>query len=138
VYERAWLQAATDTKTTSGAAFDQSFTEHASEAVNALPWDVVQDDIKHLYGIARVYSAAMAVADVKTELDPAVEKSGALDNHQAWRLLFDRHGARILVPMSPPLVDVLKTYIAAHAVVKPDIWGRARSRWKPGTKPLRY
>lgn len=122
VYERAWLQAAIDTKSTNGPAFDESFSKHASEAIDALPWDVVQDDIKQLYGIARIYTATMAIADAKTELDPAVQKSGALDNHQAWQLLSDRYGVRILVPMSPPLVAVLKTYIAAHAVVKPDIW----------------
>jgi subtilisin family serine protease len=121
-YERAWLQAAMETKSTSGPAFDESFSRHASDAINGLPWDVVQDDIKQLYGIARVYSAAMAIADAKTELDPAVQKSGALDNHQAWQLLFDRYGVRILVPMTPPLVDALKPYIAAHTVVKPDIW----------------
>jgi subtilisin family serine protease len=122
VYERAWLQAAIDTKSTSGPAFDESFSKHAAEAIDTLPWDVVQDDIKQLYGIARIYTATMAIADAKTELDPAVQKSGALDNHQAWQLLSDRYGVRILVPMSPPLVGVLKTYIAAHAVVKPDIW----------------
>jgi subtilisin family serine protease len=122
VYERAWLQAAIDANSTSGPAFDESFRKHASEVIDALPWDVVQDDIKQLYGIARIYTATMAIADAKTELDPAVQRSGALDNHQAWQLLFDRYGMRILVPMSPPLVDVLKTYIAAHAVVKPDIW----------------
>jgi len=122
VYERAWLLAAIDTKSTSGPAFDQSFSRHASEAIDPLPWDVVQDDIKQLYGAARVYTATLAIADAKTELDPAVQKSGVLDNHQAWQLLFDRYGVRILVPMGPPLVDVLKKYIAAHAVVKPDIW----------------
>lgn len=122
IYERAWLQAAMDTKSTNGPTFDDSFRKHASEAINVLPWDVVQDDIKQLYGIAQVYTPAIAIADAKTELDPAVQKSGALDNHQAWQLLFDRYGVRILVPMSPPLVEVLKGYIATHRVVKPDIW----------------
>ena len=122
VYTRAWLQAAIETKSTNGAAFDEALSKHASDAVNVLPWDIVQDDIKQLYAVARVYSAAMAIADVKTELDPAVQKSGALDNHQAWQLVSDRYGVRILVPMSPPLVEVLKAYISAHTVVKPDIW----------------
>jgi hypothetical protein len=122
IYERAWLEAAIDTKSTGGPAFDESFRKYASDAINALPWDVVQDDIKGLYAIARIYAPAMVIADVKTELDPAVQKSGALDNHKAWQLISDRYGVRILVPMSPPLVDVLKPYIAAHTVVKPDIW----------------
>ena len=134
VYERAWLEAAIATKSTNGPAFDESFSKHASEAINALPWEIVQDDIKQLYGGARIYTATMAIADAKTELDPAVQKSGALDNHQAWQLLFDRYGARILVAIGSPLVAVLKPYIAAHAVVKPDIWAAREVTLGPGDR----
>lgn len=122
VYERAWLQAAIETKSTNGPVFEQSFGKHVSEAVNPLPWDVVQDDVKLLYAQAKVYTPTFAIADAKTDLDPAVEKSGALDNRQAAQLLFDRYGVQILVPIGVPLVDALKPYIAAYTVVKPDIW----------------
>jgi hypothetical protein len=122
IYERAWLQAAIETKSTAGPAFEQSFGKRVSEAVNPLPWDVVQDDVKLLYAQAKVYTATFAIADAKTDLDPAAEKSGALDNRQAAQLLFGRYGVRIFVPIGAPLVDALKPYITAHTVIKPDIW----------------
>lgn len=122
IYERAWLQAAIESKRTSGPAFDRAFGRHASSAIDPLPWDVVQDDVRALYGYARIYTAAFAVADAKNYLDSSVEKSGVLDNRQAWELLFDRYGVRILVPIGPPLASALKKYLAVHTVVKPDIW----------------
>jgi len=122
VVERAWLQAAIETKSTSGPAFEESFQKRAADAINALQWDVVQDDIKQLYAGTRIYTPAMAIASVKTDLDPAVQKSGALDNHQAWALIDNRVGVCCFIPIETPLGDILKKYIAAHTVVKPEIW----------------
>jgi subtilisin family serine protease len=119
---RATLQAALETKSTSGPIFEQSFQKHASEAINALPWEVVQDEIKELYAGSRVYSQSVAIAGVKTDLDPAVEKSGALDNQQAWQLIEIRNDLHFFIPLEPVLSASLKQYIAAHTVVKPDIW----------------
>src|SRR5215813_7954205 len=46
VFTESQLQAAIETKRTSGPAFDEAFKKSYSEAVNKLPWDVVQDSIK--------------------------------------------------------------------------------------------
>jgi subtilisin family serine protease len=119
---QAWLQATMETKSTSGPAFEESFRKLAADKVNALPWDVVQDDIKETYAGTKVFSPAFAVAQVRTDLDPATQKSGALDNHQAWELISYRAGVRFFIPIEDILGDVLKKYIAAHTIAKPDIW----------------
>lgn len=119
--DRAFLQAAIETKSMSGPAFEESFRKLAGDAINALPWDVVQDDIKQTYAGARIYTKAIALANVKTDLDPSVQKSGARDNHEAWQLISYRADVHIFMPIETPLADVLKHYIAAHTVVKPDI-----------------
>jgi subtilisin family serine protease len=134
IVERAWLQSAIETKATSGPSFDESFTKRAADEVNTLPWDVVQDDIKELYAATKIYTPAVAIADVKTELDPAVQKSGALDNHQAWQLIDDRAGICCFIPIEDPLGDLLKKYIAAHLVVKPDIWAAREVTLEAGDK----
>lgn len=64
----------------------------------------------------------MAIAGVKTDLGPAVLKSGALDNQQAWQLLGIRNDLHFIIPLEPALAASLKPYISAHTVVKPDIW----------------
>jgi hypothetical protein len=42
LFDHALLRAAIETKTASGAAFEQAFAKHYREEINALPWDVVQ------------------------------------------------------------------------------------------------
>ena len=122
LFTRAALQAAIDTKTTGGPAFDQAFTEHYREAINSLPWDVVQDSVKSSYRGSLIYTKSVALGEVETEIDPAVKKSGALDNLEAWELVSVRNDLRFAIPLDAERGEVLKQYIAAHNVVKPDIW----------------
>ena len=114
LYPRARLQAAIDTKTTHGPAYEQALTKHFREAIDPLPWDVVQDTVKESYASSRLYTKSAAVGDVETELDPAVQKSGALDNQEAWQLIAARNDLQSWIPMLPARGQVLKAYIAAH------------------------
>ncbi len=122
LFTRAALQAAIDTKTTNGPAFDHAFSEHYRDAIDSLPWDVVQDSVKSSYRSSRIYTKSVAIGEVETELDPAVKKSGALDNLEAWELVSVRADLKFAIPLDSERGDVLKQYIAAHNVVKPDIW----------------
>jgi len=122
LYPQARLRAATDTHTTHGPAYKEAFIKHYKEAIDPLPWDVVQDDTKASYAGSRLYTKSAAVGFVKTELDPAVQKSGALDNQEAWELISARNDLQFWIPLLPARGEVLKQYIAAHNVVKPDIW----------------
>jgi len=122
LYPQAMLQAAIDAQSTHGPAYEQAFTKRYSEAIAPLPWDVVQDDTKASYAGSRLYTKSVALGAVMTELDPAVRKSGALDNHEAWELISVRNDLRLWIPLLPARGQVLKQYIAAHNVVKPDIW----------------
>lgn len=123
LFARARLQAAIDTGTTSGAAFEQAFSKNYQDAINALPWDVVQDEMKESYRGSRIFTRAVAIGDVETELDPAVQKSGALNNVEAWDLISNRSILKSTVPLNSARSEVLKHYISAHNTVKPDIWG---------------
>ncbi len=122
LYTRARLQAAIDAKATHGPAYEQAFTKYFKEAIDPLPWDVVQDSVKESYAGSRLYTKAVAVGNVETELDPAVQKSGALDNQEAWDLISTRDDLQSWIPTLPARAQVLKQYIAAHNVVQPDIW----------------
>ena len=122
LFARAWLQAAIETKATTGPGFDDSFAKHYREAIDSLPWDVVQDSIKRSYRSSRIYTNSSALGGVKTDLDPAVQKSGALDNPEAWDLISTRVDLQFAIPLGAARAEVLKQYIAAHNVVKPDIW----------------
>ncbi len=122
LYTRARLQAAVDAKTTDGPAYEQAFAKYFKEAIDPLPWEVVQDSVKESYAGSRLYTKTVAVGNVETELDPAVQKSGALDNQEAWDLISTRDDLQFGIPMLHSRGEVLKQYIAAHNVVQPDIW----------------
>jgi subtilisin family serine protease len=122
LYTRARLQAAIDAKTTQGPAYEQAFAKHFREAIDPLPWDVVEDSVKESYAGSRLYTKSVAVGNVETELDPAVQKSGALDNQEAWDLISTRDDLQSGIQMLHARAQVLKEYIAAHNVVQPDIW----------------
>jgi subtilisin family serine protease len=118
----ARLQAAIDVQSHHGPAYIQAFVKHYREAIDPLPWEVVQDAMKQAYTAGRLYTKALAVGSVETELDPAVQKSGALDNLEAWDLIATRNDLQSAIPVLPARSEVLKQYIAAHNVVQPDIW----------------
>jgi subtilisin family serine protease len=122
LFPKARLEAAIETGAHSGAAYEAAVERRYQSAVDALQWDVVQDPIKAGYAGARVGSRSLVIGYLKTELDPAVEKSGTLDNKRAWELIGDRNWLQSVLPLKEGRVRVLKTYIAAHNVVKPDIW----------------
>jgi subtilisin family serine protease len=118
----ALLKAAIETKSTSGPAFEQAFTKSYADAVNQLPWDVVQDTMKAAWAGAKLASKAGPIGFVKTEIDPAVEKSKALSNDEAWELVAVRKSIQFDLPLKDQRAEVLGKYVTAHNVVKPDIW----------------
>jgi subtilisin family serine protease len=122
IYTEALLKAAIETKSTSGPAFEQAFTKDYADAVNPLPWDVVQDTMKSGWARAKLANAASLVGFVKTELDPAVEKSKALNSDEALELIAVRRSIQFDVPLKDERAEVLGTYVTAHNVMKPDIW----------------
>ena len=119
---RARLQAAIDAGGVSGPAYEQAFRKRYQALVAPLPWDVTQDGIKAGYGFSRLNSRAATLGGVQSNPDPAVARSGGLDAPQAWALVAARNNLKSGLPLGLARTDVLRDYIAAHDVAKPDIW----------------
>ena len=119
---RARLQAAIDAGSASGPAYEQAFRKRYRALVAPLPWDVTQDGIKAGYGFSRLASRAATLGGVQSNLDSAIAKSGALEAPQAWSLVAARNSLKSGLPLALARTEVLRDYIAAHDVAKPDIW----------------
>ncbi len=120
--DRAMLQARLDSKAATGAAYQQAFARTFAAAVNQLPWDVVQDRIKALKGRYEIVSANFVTGITSSNVQPMVDKSGAVDNQTAWALLGARRALLYTIPLKTQVVAILQSYIAAHTIEKPDIW----------------
>lgn len=122
LFAESELKAAIETNSTTGTAYEQAFTKNYGDAVNKLPWDVVQDSMKAAWAGARLRSKASLIAFVKTEIDPAAEKSKALNGEEAADLIAVRRALQFDLPLNNARVQVLGSYVSAHNVTKPDIW----------------
>lgn len=122
LFARARLEAAIEAGGESGAAYEAAFTKRYAAAIAPLPWAVVQDGIKGAYAYSQLASRAATLADITTELDPAVKKSGAVDAREAWDLIGARTQLRSALAVAGLRADVLRADIAKSEVPRPEIW----------------
>jgi hypothetical protein len=134
VFIKPELQAAIETNSTSGPAFEQAFRKYYREALDGLPldvgWNMARDVVA---GFAR-YNRAVLVGYVKADFDPAVQKSGVLDNGQAWALISTRNTLLIEIPLKEAVLGTLRQYIAVHKAQQTDIWQAREVTFAPDQK----
>ena len=119
---QARLQAALEAGAASGPVYEAAFRRRFAALSAPLPWSVVQDNVRAMFGSTQTASRAAVVARVATELDPAASRSGALDTNQAWDLVGARLALRRSLPLAGVQGGVLQAYIAKNSIAKPDIW----------------
>jgi len=120
--DQAMLEARIDAKAASGPAYDSAYTRRLAQAVNPLPWKVVDDRVRELKGNAEMRTPAFLAGMLAADAQPMVDKSGAVDNQTAWEIAALRVTAIYGAPLRGRTAEVLQSYIAKNAVVRPDIW----------------
>ena len=118
----ARLQAAVEAGGEDGKAYEQVYTRRYRDEINPLPWNIVQDDIKASYASSRLLSRSLLIGGVRTDIDPAALKSGAVDNGEAAALIRARDLLKFALPVTQARADVLHAYMQQNKVEKPDIW----------------
>ena len=104
------------------AAFKAAFERYYAEAVDSLPWDLVQDQIQQIRGMAEMFSENLLLGVLQTKVDPVIEQTGEISLDLAERIISYRFLIEYSLPFKAQKIKVLKNYIDAHHVVKPDIW----------------
>lgn len=100
VIVRARLRAAVETQSSNGPAFVQAFVKHYREAIDPLPWNVVQDEVKESYRGSHIRTRAVVIGLIRTGLDATEQKSGALNNQEAWSLVSERDELQFSIPLN--------------------------------------
>jgi subtilisin family serine protease len=126
LFDEAILKAQQSVPAKQGAEYEQKVESIYRDAVNALPWDVVQDVIKSARSVSGLLSESFLLGDAQERLQPEIDKSGSLSRESIYALLNTRVNLRIRLPLNAIRLDVLKAYVATHDTQKPDIWA-ARS-----------
>jgi subtilisin family serine protease len=122
IFDRAVIEASTETGTSSGPAFEKAFDTKFGAAVNALPWDLVRDRVKSWKAYADIATPEILLNDVKASTDPDALKAKSVDFDTALQLLYGREYLKFELPLDREISAALTPYILAHNVKKPDIW----------------
>lgn len=99
-----------------------AFREALAAKVAAMPWNVVQAEVKDLKGSFEIRSENLIRGVVESEIEPAVAKTHTLSADTAARLLSLRAFLLYSLPLKADVVAVLSDAVAKHQTKKPDIW----------------
>jgi subtilisin family serine protease len=102
-----------------GAAFERQL----AAIVDAMPYDVVQDDIKQTKASMEIVSPSLVTGRIESTLQPMLDASGGeMSKDVAIGLLSSFVTLNAIIPYRERAARVYADYLAAHAVTKPDIW----------------
>jgi len=93
-----------------------------AEALEKLPWDVVQESVEEIKGSLEILSRNLIMSIVEGQFDPVVEQTGQVSNEIAYRIVNLRYAMQVTLPIKETIVSTLARHIAANRVEKPDIW----------------
>jgi hypothetical protein len=102
--------------------FGKAFHDELAAEVTALPWDLVQNDLKQTKGSYEIRSQSLLVGIAQQQLDPGALKTGNVSATVARQLVAFRNQVVNFLPLKQEIVGVLSDAVAAHTVVKPDRW----------------
>jgi subtilisin family serine protease len=105
-----------------GENSDEVFQASLSNALEDMPWEVVQDDVEAIKGSFEILSKNLLVGIYKTQFDPAVKETGQISGDLAQQIIGGRYTIDKTLPMKEFIVEVFEDYIVRHRVEKIDIW----------------
>jgi hypothetical protein len=129
---RAMIAAERKVGSRSAEAYRAEVGRLIASELNAMPYDVVQNEVKEGKAGAEIASEALALGYIREALQPAVDKAGALSSDLAPALVNARFRIVALLPLKQTLIDAYGAYLAAHKVDKPDIWAARDVQLAPG------
>jgi subtilisin family serine protease len=113
-------------------AYRKAVYDAVMHALDGLPFDVVQNDLKSTKASIEIASDSFLVGQVQASFDPVVEKTGGLSSDLADAL----PGIRLMlverIPLKDTLDEALGAYLSAHAKEKQDIWAAREVNLEPG------
>jgi hypothetical protein len=123
---RAIVAAARKTGNRSSDAWRAEVGRAVRAELDGLPYALVEQDLRAIKTFTEMTGEARVLGAVREQLQPLVDRSGALSSEFAPAVIRARYGLAVGLPLKNTLADAYGAYLAAHHVEKADIW-QARS-----------
>ncbi len=129
------IAAQKQTGSTDSPAYLADVGQRVGSALEAMPFDVVANDVREQKASIEIMSEALALGYLREVLQPTVDQAGGvLSSEFASALIGARYRLTTVLPLKPTLTATYTDYLARHTVVKPDIWA-ARNAELPASGP---
>ncbi|NOR16732.1 S8 family serine peptidase [candidate division WOR-3 bacterium] len=122
VISKSIIRARCDIGIENETAYEQAFSKILSQAIEELPWEVVQERIRETKGQMEFYSENFLLGIVQSQLEPVVKQTGQMSSEIAARVIGIRYLMEISLPLKEQIVDILDKYIKANHIEKKNIW----------------
>jgi subtilisin family serine protease len=122
VLTRLDVEDQTGIKDLTNPIFVKAYEAELIKRAMALPFGVVQDILKEVKAGAEIRSRNLVLGSIQSELEPAVKKTGSLDDGLAEAVIGERASLEVSIPLGKPIAAAMTAVIDANKVTKPDIW----------------
>jgi hypothetical protein len=119
---RAMIAARQAVGNTDSPAYRQAVGQRLTLSLQALPFDVVSNEIKQDKASAELVGETLVLGRVRNVLQPIVDQSSELSSELAPGLISARYALLLRLPLKQTLIDTYSAYLASHKVEKADIW----------------
>jgi subtilisin family serine protease len=113
-------------------AYKDAFQSQLTQQLQALPWDVVQDDVQQQRGMAEILSENVIMGMVQSQIDPVVANSHELSGDMADRVIGLHFALEDILPLREQRLAALNAIVDAHKEAKTDIWPARELTLPPG------
>jgi len=103
-------------------AYRAAFAEIYATKINALPYEIVGDNIKSSKGSAEIVTKALLMGMVDSQIQPGLDKTGTVSGDVAQGLVSRYTFVDAYLPLAAERVAVMQAFIDANHVEKEDIW----------------
>jgi Subtilase family len=110
----------------SHALGSESYKKAVAETIAAelakAPYAVIENDVRELKASAELIGEALILGRIREVMQPIVDKGGVLSSEFAPGVISARYALLVTLPLKATFTEAFTTYLAAHKVVKNDIW----------------
>ena len=129
---RAIVEARRIVGNTTSDAYQKEVSRLVTVELAAMPYELIQNEIKEAKASAEIVSEALALGYVNNVLQPTVDKAGSLSSDFAPIIVGAKYRLTFLLPLKETFIATYTPYLAAHKVDKPDIWAARNVELPPG------
>ncbi|MBV9768243.1 MAG: S8 family serine peptidase [Bryobacterales bacterium] len=131
---RSILDARRESSDPNSPAYRKAVYTSLVHALDSLPFDVVQNDLKSTKAGIELGTESLLVGELQASFDPVVKKTGGLSSDLADALPGMRMMLVDRIPLRDTLNEALSGYLTSHTKEKNDIWASREVTLPPGMK----